>query len=103
VLNLRAMRMAVAKYGQETSSFSRVATTLDTFRIYGLHEAEAVLDGVAGVGSIGGFLTAAAEFAQPWTPIPIISGWAGASGRITPSTLAYFIDTATPMNPPAAS
>ena len=30
------MKIAIASYGQETSSFSPVATTLETFELYGL-------------------------------------------------------------------
>jgi microcystin degradation protein MlrC len=90
MLNLRAMRIAIAKYGQETSSFSPVPTTLDTFRIYGLSEGQQVLEAVPASGSLAGFLQAAAATGEAWAPLPIISGWAGASGKITPPTLAYF-------------
>ena len=38
------MRIAIASYGQETSSFSPVPTTLETYELYGLFEGEQILD-----------------------------------------------------------
>jgi microcystin degradation protein MlrC len=84
------MRIAIAKFGQETSSFSPVATTLDTFKIYGLYEGQAVLEKAQGVGAVGGFLDVAAASDLKWTPVPLFSAWAGASGLITAATLRYF-------------
>lgn len=86
------MRIAIAKYGQETSSFSPVPTTLDTFKLYGLYEGQEILDKSKGVGPIGGFLEAAEEEGVDWTPVPLIRGWAGASGIITADTLKFFED-----------
>jgi microcystin degradation protein MlrC len=86
------MRIAIAKFGQETSSFSPVPTTLDTFKLYGLYEGEEILQKAQGVGPIGGFLQAAEEERLDWTPVPLIRGWAGASGLITPETLQFFED-----------
>ena len=37
------MRIAIAFYMQETSSFSPVRTTLDTFKLWGLYENDEVL------------------------------------------------------------
>ena len=88
------MRIAIASYGQETSSFSPVVTTLDTFRLYGLFEGEDILDTCRGVGSVGGFLEAMDE-AGDWTPVPIVHGWAGASGPLTADTLDWFVDKVT--------
>ena len=86
------MRIAIAKYGQETSSFSPVPTTLDTFKLYGLYEGQEILEKSKGVGPIGGFLKAAEEEDLAWTPLPLIRGWAGASGIITADTLKFFED-----------
>jgi microcystin degradation protein MlrC len=86
----RFMRIAIARFGQETSSFSPVATTLDTFRLYGLYEGQAMLDKAQGVGGVGGFLDAAASAGMDWIPVPLFGGWAGASGIITADTLAFF-------------
>lgn len=86
------MRIAIAKFGQETSSFSPVPTTLETFKLYGLYEGEEILQKAQGVGPIGGFLQAAEEERLDWTPVPLIRGWAGASGLITPETLQFFED-----------
>jgi microcystin degradation protein MlrC len=83
-------RIVIAKYGQETSSFSNVSTTLDTFRMFGLYEGAEILDRWDGVGSMGGFLSAVKEYPFDVSLIPIISGWAGANGVITASTLAFF-------------
>src|SRR5690606_39023888 len=84
------MRIAVAKFGQETSSFSPVPTTLDTFRLYGLYEGQDVITKSKGVGALGGFLQAAEEAGVDWTPLPLFGGWAGASGKITDETLKFF-------------
>jgi len=86
------MRIAIAKFGQETSSFSPTLTTVDTFKQYGLYEGEEILTKSRGVGPIGGFLEVAAEQEVDWTPVPLIRGWAGASGVITADTLRFFED-----------
>jgi microcystin degradation protein MlrC len=86
------MRIAVAKFGQETSSFSPVVTTIDTFKLYGLYEGQDVVTKAKGVGAMGGFLQAAEEAGVDWTPVPLFSGWAGASGIITAETLKFFED-----------
>ncbi len=82
------MRIAIAKFGQETSSFSPVPTTLDSFKLFGLYEGQDVLAKAQGVGATGGFL--AETEGLDWTPIPLFSGWAGASGIITAETLKFF-------------
>ncbi len=84
------MRIAIAKFGQETSSFSPVATTLDTFREFGIYEGEEILDESNRVGSIAGFLEAADTANMDWTPLPLFRAWAGASGIITADTLHFF-------------
>jgi microcystin degradation protein MlrC len=86
------MRIAFAKFGQETSSFSPVPTTLETFKLYGLYEGQEIIEKSQGTGPIGGFLQAAEEEGLDWTPLPLIRGWAGASGIITPETLKFFED-----------
>jgi len=87
------MRIAIASYGQETSSFSPLPTTLDTFALYGLYQGEEILDKCRQVGAIGGFLKSAEEAAVDWTPLPIVHGWAGAHGPLTAETLDYFAQT----------
>jgi microcystin degradation protein MlrC len=83
------MRIAIASYGQETSSFSPVPTTLETYELYGLFEGEQILEKCREVGAIGGFMqTFDAEL--DWGPVPIIHGWAGASGPLTAETLHHF-------------
>ncbi|MEE3338303.1 MAG: M81 family metallopeptidase [Candidatus Latescibacterota bacterium] len=83
------MNIAIASYGQETSSFSPVPTTLDTFKLYGLFAGDEILQKCRDIGSIGGFLQTM-DAQLDWTPVPIIHGWAGASGALTKETLAYF-------------
>ena len=83
------MRVAIASYGQETSSFSPVPTTLETFRLYGLFEGGEVLDGCRGVGSVGGFLEVMDDEAE-WTPVPLFHGWAGASGPLSADAFTWF-------------
>ena len=87
------MRVALAKYGQETNSFSQTKTTLDTFKQFGLYEREAVLKFGMASGPLAGFSKACADRELHWTPIPLIRGWAGASGMITQSTHAFFVES----------
>jgi len=63
---------------------------LDTFALYGLFEGEEILEKCRGVGALGGFMDAMDAAATGWTPLPIVHGWAGASGRLTDETLDYF-------------
>jgi len=85
------MRIAIASYGQETSSFSPVLTTLETFRLYGLFEGEEILHRCRRVGAIGGCMQTL-DAGLDWTPLPIVHGWAGASGPLTADTLDYFAE-----------
>ena len=88
------MRVAIAEFSQETSSFSPVVTTVDTFKLYGLYEGQTVLEKMTNVGAIAGFVEAANELcvakAIDWTPLPLFRATAGASGIITAQTLTYF-------------
>lgn len=86
------MRIAIAKYGQETSTFSPVPTTLDTFREFGIYEGDDIISDANRVGSIAGFLDAADESGMEWTALPLFRAWAGASGIITADTLQFFED-----------
>ena len=86
------MRVAIAKFGQETSTFSPVPTTLDTFREFGIYHGDEMLEASKRVGSIQGFLDAAEASGLDWTPLPLFRAWAGASGIITADTLQYFED-----------
>jgi len=83
------MRIAIAFYMQETSSFSPVRTTLDTFKLWGLYENDEVLE-KSKTGYFRGFMDAAKESAIDWTPVPIIYGASTANGPITAETLSYF-------------
>ncbi len=85
------MRIAIAEVGQETSSFSPVVTTLDTFRQYGMVEGDDVIRTRGqGSGTLAGFFSAVREAGLSITPLPIVSAWAGASGPLTPDTLDHF-------------
>jgi len=85
------MRIVIAEVGQETCSFTPVRTTVDTFRQYGLYEgAELITARRRGRGTVAGFFDRAEEEGVDLTPLPIISGWAGANGLLTPETLAFF-------------
>lgn len=86
------MRVAIAKFGQETSTFSPVPTTVDTFREFGIYEGDEILEESKRVGSIAGFLKAGEESNIEWTPVPLFRAWAGASGLITADTLQFFED-----------
>ena len=90
-----ALKIAIAQFGQETSSFSSTQTTLDTFEKFGLYEGDTFRNqGFAG-GAVGGFMETARKVDLAWEPIPIIRGWAGASGPLTDETLTHFVDTIT--------
>lgn len=85
------MRIAIAEIGQETCSFSPVATTLETFRQYGLYEGEEVMHRRSeGPGAIAGLMAAARTADLTFTPLPIVSAWAGASGPLSADVLAHF-------------
>lgn len=84
------MRIAIASYGQETSSFSPIYTTLETFELYGLYEGDEILQRCREVGAIGGFINALEQASLDWTPLPLIHGRAGANGPLTAATLDYF-------------
>ena len=85
------MRIAIASYGQETSSFSPIYTTLETFELYGLYEGDEILQRCREVGAIGGFINALEQASLDWTPLPLIHGRAGANGPLTAATLDYFV------------
>ena len=84
------MKIAIAKFGQETSTFSPVPTTLDTFKGFGIYFGDEMLEPSKSVGSLAGFLEAADDAKIDWTPVPMFRAWAGASGVITDETLAFF-------------
>lgn len=88
------MRIAIASIGQETCSFTPTRTTVETFAQYGLYEGSELLTTMRDVGPIGGFFAAAKEegleVGTDFTPLPLIRGWASASGALTDETLAYF-------------
>ena len=73
------LRIAVAKYGQETNSFSLGRTTLDTFRQFGLYQGVDVLRDGMKTGPLAGLETACQDLGVTWTPLPLIRGWGGAS------------------------
>ena len=86
-----ALKIAIAQFGQETSSFSSTPTTLDTFEKFGLYEGDAFRRQGFAAGAVGGFMETASKTNLAWEPIPIIRGWAGASGPLTDETLSYFV------------
>lgn len=84
------MRLAIAEIGQETCHFTSVRTTMKTFRQFGFYEGDEVLTRrAAGAGYIAGFLQAAEEEKVDLEPVPILSGWGGASGMFTQETVEY--------------
>jgi microcystin degradation protein MlrC len=90
-----ALKIAIAQFGQETSSFSSTQTTLDTFEKFGLYEGDAFRNHGFAEGAVGGFMETASKINLAWEPIPIIRGWAGASGPLTDETLAHFVEKIT--------
>lgn len=90
-----ALKIAIAQFGQETSSFSSTATTLDTFEKFGLYEGDVFRRRGFAEGAVGGFMETASKIDLDWEPIPIIRGWAGASGPLTDETLSHFVEKIT--------
>jgi microcystin degradation protein MlrC len=87
------MRLAIAEVGQETCHFTSVRTTVETFRQYGLYEGEAILSKKAtGAGYVAGFLKAAEEEQVDLQLVPLISGWASASGPLTAQTVQFLVE-----------
>ncbi len=84
------MRIAIAHIGQETCSFTPKRTTLETYRHFGLYEGNEILEKVLAGSVLGGFLAAAEEERIELVPLPIVRGWAGASGLLTADTLSWF-------------
>ncbi len=90
-----ALKIAIAQFGQETCSFSSTKTTLATFKKFGLYEGDVFRNQGFAAGAVGGFMETASKVDLTWEPIPIIRGWAGASGPLTDETLAHFVGTIT--------
>jgi microcystin degradation protein MlrC len=86
------MRIAIARFGQETSTFSPLPTTLEHFREFGIYEGQELLDRHASHSVIGGFCDVATETGLEYTPLPIIHGWAGAGGTITAEAIDFFAE-----------
>ena len=84
------MKIAIASFGQETSSFSPLKTNLDTFKIYGLYEGKKVIENLSPNSSLAGFLEQIKFLKEDFTIEPIFRAWAGASGIITDETYKYF-------------
>ena len=84
------MKIAIASFGQETSSFSPLKTNLDTFKIYGLYEGKKVIENLSQNSSLAGFLEQIKLLKDDFTIEPIFRAWAGASGIITDETYKYF-------------
>ncbi len=86
------MRLAIAEIGQETCHFTSVRTTVDTFRQYGLYEGKEILSRrAAGAGYVAGFMQAAEEEKIDLQPVPLLSGWASASGPLTAETVQFLV------------
>ena len=84
------MRIAIACISQETASFTPVPTTLDDFRHFGLFEGDEILEKVAAVGPLAGFMRAVGEEGVDLVPLPIIQARAGAGGIITSEAYDHF-------------
>ena len=84
------MKIAIASFGQETSSFSPLKTNLDTFKNFGLYEGKKVIENLSQSSSLAGFLEQIKFLKEDVTIQPIFRAWAGASGIITDETYKYF-------------
>lgn len=86
------MRIALAELGQETDSFSPLATDIREFDGYGLYRGPELLERMQGVGPLGGFLQVASEQPRPVEVVPLLRAWGGAGGPIAEATFAQLRD-----------
>src|SRR5215468_3600713 len=83
--NRAAMKIAIASLMQETNSFSPLPTTVATFESYYLLRGAELLTGYGGARvEVPGFLATLA--AAGATPVPLLAGYALASGTVTRET-----------------
>lgn len=82
------MRIGLIWVSQETDTFTPSLTTIDHFKSFGIHRGQAILDQVGTVGSVGGYMSAAAERDDVET-VPIFKARAVAGGRLSADTLDY--------------
>lgn len=82
------MRLGLVHVAQETCSFNPAPTTLADFEAFGLLEGPAILERLAGVAEVGGFLEVVG--AEPSVePVPILRAFATAGGPLDDATLAF--------------
>lgn len=83
------MRLGLVHVAQETNSFNPEPTRLADFAAYGLYEGPEILDRLAGVSEVGGFLEITAAEADV-VPVPILRAYAAAGGAVAADALAWF-------------
>jgi microcystin degradation protein MlrC len=86
------MKIALVNVGQETNDFNPTPTTLRDFKACGLFEGCEVVDRLATLGEVGGFLDAVRQSALAVETVPIIRGWSTPGGRITAEAFRFFQD-----------
>ena len=84
------MRLAVAYIAQETNTFNPELAEIDDFEAFGLYQGAEMLDKLAGVGPVGGFLDAVAASGRAVDIVPLLKAQSVAGGRIDDGTLALF-------------
>ncbi|HVR31970.1 MAG TPA: M81 family metallopeptidase [Acidimicrobiia bacterium] len=85
------MRIGLILVSQETDTFNPSPTTVDHFAAFGIDRGQAILDKLGTVGSVGGYMSAAAERPEVES-VPIFKARAVAGGRLAADTLAFLID-----------
>jgi len=85
------MRIAIACVSQETDTFSRVITEIDSFGQRSLYYGDDILEHTRGIGPLGGALEVL-EGESDVEIVPIIMAKAGAGGPISWETILTFRD-----------
>ena len=85
------MRIGLIWVSQETDTFNPSPTTVEHFAAFGIDHGEAIFEKLGGVGSVGGYLSAARE-RDDVESVPLFKARAVAGGRLSADTLAYLAD-----------
>jgi microcystin degradation protein MlrC len=86
-----SMRLAIAGFGTETSTFNPELTTLDDFLAFKVLRGDEITTELQGVATVGGYLQAVASRPDIET-IPIVTARSTAGGRMTLEAYEFFKD-----------
>ena len=83
------MRIGLIWVSQETDTFNPSPTTVEHFAAFGIDHGEAIFEKLGGVGSVGGYLSAARE-RDDVESVPLFKARAVAGGRLDSSMASPF-------------